>query len=166
RSLEPVSYLPLQIKQRSHRIDGRPAARRFAKQVIENFERERAGIARHQDLLEEVLEVELALPRKTAVVPGPLQHVHRQQRRVGELQEENLVAGYLRNAGRVVAQRKRMEAVEDQAQMRMIGALDDRPRLRIELHRPAPGKGLEADAEIALCRPLGERVELSRHALL
>src|SRR5947208_388619 len=92
---EAGAHLPLQIKQRAHRVDSRPPARRLAKQIIENLERERSGITRQQDLLEEALKIELALPRKATVVPGPLQHVHRQHGCVGELQEENPVAGYL-----------------------------------------------------------------------
>ncbi len=96
----------------------------------------------------------------------PLQHVHHEQRRIGELHEEDLVAGNLGDAGRIVLERERMEAVEHQPQMRMIGALDDRPCLAEEIGVPAPRERLEADAQVSLGGALGERVELLGRAFL
>ena len=52
---------------------------------------------------EKGLEIELALPGKIAVVSRPLQDIHYQQRRIGELHEEDLVAGYLGDSGRIIA---------------------------------------------------------------
>ena len=57
------------------------------------------------------------------MVPRPLQHVHRQQRRVGHLQEEDALARNRGDARGIVLQRERVEAVEDETQVRMVGAL-------------------------------------------
>ena len=115
---------------------------------------------------EESLEIELALPGKTAIVARPLQDVHDQQRRIGQLHEKYLVAGDLRDAGRVIAQRKRVKAVENQAEVRVVCAPDDRPRLAIAIDHPAPGQRLVADAQIALRGALGKFMKLCRCPLL
>jgi hypothetical protein len=98
------------------------------------------------------------------VVPRPLQHVHRQERRVGHLQEEDALARNRGDAGGVVLQRERVETVEDEAQVRMVGSGDDLPRLAVQAHVAAPRQRLVADAQIPLRRALGERVQLRRRA--
>ena len=154
--LEARAHLAFEIKEGAHRVLGRAPVRRFAKDVVEDLERQRSGVAGHERLGEEILEVELALPGEAPEVPRPLQHVHDQQRRIGQLHEEQLVARNARDAGRIVAQRQRVKAVEDQAEVRMIGALDDRPRLTVAVDRPSPGQRLVADAQVAPCRTLGQ----------
>ena len=45
-------------------------------------------------------------------MPAPGQHVHAQQRRVGQLQEEDLLARYLFDRRRIVAAGQDVEAVQ------------------------------------------------------
>src|SRR2546423_378276 len=59
-----------------------------------------------------------------------------------------------------------MKAVQDQTEMRVVGALDDRPRLRVQIDRPSPCERLEAYPQIAARGPLGKLIKLRRHALL
>jgi hypothetical protein len=138
----------------------------LAEGVVEDLQREGARVARAQRLLEEVLHVELALSREAAVVARPLQDVHGQQRRIGHLHEEDAFAGNVRDARGIVAQREGVEAVEDQTQVRMRGALDDGPGVSIAVHVASPGQRLEADAQVAPSRPLRQLVELRRGALV
>ncbi len=46
---------------------------------------------------------------------APLQHIHRQKRRVGHLHEEDLVARDLRDGARIALQRQGMKTVEQHA---------------------------------------------------
>ena len=163
--LQPVAHLAFEVEQRAHRVQRGTPVRRFAEQVVEHLERHRARVARAQRELEERLEIELALPREVAVVARPLQDVHDEQRRVGELQEEDLVARDLRNPGGVVLERQRVEAVEDHTEVRVVGALDDRPGLPEQVGLASPRERLEADAQVALRRALGQRMELLGGAL-
>ena len=99
------------------------------------------------------------------MVARPLQDVHRQDRRVGHLQEEDLLARDRRDRRRVVAERQRVKAVEDQAQVRMVRAFDDRPRLAVAVDVAAPGERLVADAQVPSRRALRELVKLGGAAL-
>ena len=103
-ALQSRPRLGLEIEDRLHRVDRGAAIGRLAKDVVENFERKRSGVPGDEHVFEKTGEVELALTRKAAVVPAPLEHVHREARRVGHLQEKNLLAGNVRNARRVVAE--------------------------------------------------------------
>jgi len=159
---QPLPHLALEIKQRAHRVDRSAAIWSLAKDVVEDLERQRAGIARTQHLLEKIRDVELALAGKVAVVPRPLQHVHRQQRRVGHLQEEDALARDRRDAGRIVPQRQGVKAVEDEAEMRMVSLHDDLPGLSVKAHVAAPGERLVADAQVSPGGALGQRMQLRR----
>ena len=164
-ALEARSNLPLDVEQRPHRIGRGSPVRNLPEQIIENLQRKRSRITGEQDLFEEVLDIELALTGKVAVVTRPLQHIHDQERRVGELHEENLLSWNLGDTSRIVAQRQGVKAVDDQPEMRMVGALDDSPSLRIQLHCPAPSKRLKTYAQVAPRGALRKLVELRRHAL-
>ena len=152
-----------QIEDRLHRVDRGAPVGRLAEHVVEDLERKRSGVPRDQHLLQEARQVELALPRKAAVVPAPLQHVHREARRVRHLQEEDLLAGNGRDAFRIVAQRQDVEAVDDDAEVRMIGGLDDRPRVLVMTDVPRPRERLVAHAQIAPRGAIRELVELRRN---
>ncbi len=90
----------------------------------------------------------------------PLQDVHRQDRRVGHLQEEDLLARDRRDRRGIVAERQRVEAVEDQPQVRVVRPFDDRPGLPVAADVAAPGQRLVADAQVAPRRPFRELVKL------
>ncbi|MNS28175.1 hypothetical protein D3C72_601420 [compost metagenome] len=82
-------------------------------------------------------------------MPAPLQHVHRQDRRVGHLHEENLVAGDLGDGARVALERQRMETVEQHTEAWMIGLSDDVPHPLVRVHVPAPGQRFITNAQTA-----------------
>ena len=91
-----------QREQRAHRVGGGMPGIFLLVDVVEDFERDRAGVAHGQDLAEETRHVERALSREHPVVEAPLAHIHVQSRRVGELDVEHLVAGHLRDHGGIV----------------------------------------------------------------
>jgi hypothetical protein len=93
-------------------------------------------------------------------MPRPLQHVHREQRRVGHLQEENLVPGDIGDAGGIVLQRERVKAVENEPEVRVVGASHDVPCLAVQVRLAAPRKRLEADPQIPRRGARGEFVQL------
>ena len=86
-------------------------------------------------------------------MPRPLQHVHDQQRRIGELHEEDLVARDPHDAGRIVAQRERVKAVEYQAEVRMVRSVDDRPRLAITIGDAGPTQAPRIQCADYVSRP-------------
>jgi hypothetical protein len=53
-----------------------------------------------------------------------------------------------------------VEAVENQTDVRVIGLLDDLPRLAVPVHMPAPGQGFEADAQVTPGGALGQLAQL------
>ena len=61
--------------------------------------------------------------------------------------------------------RQRVEAVEDQADVRMIGAAHDLPGVAVVVDVPAPGERLVADAQAALGRALAEFAEIGGGAV-
>ena len=61
--------------------------------------------------------------------------------------------------------RQRVEAVEHQADGRVVGAAHRLPGVAIVVDVAAPGERLEADAQAALGRPLAELVEIGRGAV-
>ena len=85
-------------------------------------------------------------------MPAPLQDVHVHVRRVGELQEEQLVAGDVPDSGRVRAAGQDVEAVQTQAEGRVIGPANDLPRALVGVDVGAPGERLVGDPHPA---PLG-----------
>ena len=131
--------------------------------VVEDLERDRAGIAAGEHRLEEARHVEVALARQAAEVAAQGQRVHADARGIGQLDEEHPLAREVCDTRPVVRESERVEAVEDQAEMRVVRPLDDAPGPVEGAHLGAPGQGLEADLEAALRRPLGELVELVGH---
>ena len=109
------------------------------------LERKRPVVTGFEHLTEEPGDVERPEPGKQPVVPAALDHVHGQPRRIGQLQMEDLVAGDHPDAGRVVAPREHVEAVQAQAERGMTGAPHDPPRVRKSVHEATPSQGLVRD---------------------
>jgi hypothetical protein len=91
---------------------------------------------------------------------APGHHVHRTHRRVGELDEEDALAGEVGDAVGVVAEGQGVETVEDQAERGVRGTFDDVPGLAPEAGVAAPGERLEADAQAAPVGPLGHLAQV------
>ena len=112
----------LQEQQRAHRVDGHALRVGLAEHIVEDLERERSGVPGREDVPDERREVEPALAGEAAVVPAPLQDVHDQVRRVGELEVEDLLAGDLADPRRVGSPREDVEGVQAGAEGRVVGA--------------------------------------------
>src|SRR3546814_10432710 len=56
--------------------------------------------------------------------------------------------------------RQRMEGIEDQADIRMVGAADDFPGIAVVVDMAAPGQRLVADPQAAFRRPLAQFMEI------
>ena len=152
--------LALEHDQRAHRVDRHPARVGGAEDVVEDLERQWPAITGGEHVAEKAVEVEGALAGKAPVVAAPLQHVHRHPRRVGELDEEELVAGDLLDSGRIRAAREDVEAVEADAERGMVGALHDPPRVLVVVDVATPRERLVRDPQPASGRALGQLVQL------
>src|SRR6266568_1620347 len=109
---------------------------------------------------QESRQIEVSLTRKAAEMSAPGQRVHRESRGIGHLRKEDTVAWEVRDARRVVPERQCVIAVQVQAQMRMIRALNNLPGVCKSAHVHTPGKGFVRDSQIAAGGPLGEFVQL------
>ena len=101
-----------------------------------------------------------ALAGEAAVVAAPLQHVHDQPRRVGELQVEDSFSGDLGDPRQVAADREDVEGVQAGAERGMVGGGDDVPGVRVVVDVPAPRERLVGDAQPALARTRREQVQV------
>jgi hypothetical protein len=90
-------------------------------------------------------QVERAQAGKQPVVPAPLDDVHLEPWRVGELQVEDLRAGDHPDAGGIVAAGQHVEAVQAQAQGGMVGAAHDPPGVGVRVDPSPPGQRLVGD---------------------
>jgi hypothetical protein len=115
---------------------------------------------------EERGEVEGTLPGEQPVVAAPLQHVHGHVRGVGQLQEEELLAGDVGDAGRVGAAGQDVEAVHAQPERRMVGSADDVPRPFVGVHEAAPGERLVADPQPPLAGSRRQLVQLPGNSVV
>ena len=149
-----------QREQRPQGVDRGPARVGLAEHVVEHLERQRPAVARGQHVAEEGGQVEGALAREEAVVAAPLEHVHVHVRGVGQLQEEQLLPGDVADACRVAAAGQDVEAVDAQAQRRVVRAAHDLPRPVVGVHVPAPGQRLVRHAHSVRAGPLGQGVQL------
>ena len=93
-------------------------------------------------------------------MPAPLEHVHVQVRRVGQLQEEQLLAGDVGEPGRVAAAGEHVEAVQAQAERRVVGPPHGLPRAVPGRHLGAPGQRLVGEPQPALLGPCRRRGQL------
>jgi hypothetical protein len=150
----------LEQQQRAHGVDRHPLRVGLAEHVVEHLERERPRVARGEHVPEQRRQVEPALAREAAVVAAPLQHVHHELRRVGELEVEDPLAGDGADPCRVAAARQDVERVQAGAERRVVRRLHDPPRVLVVVHAAAPGERLVGDPDAVLGGPLGERVQL------
>ena len=149
-----------QVQQRTQTVGGIGPRRRGAETVVEDFQRQRPGVAALDDRREETRQIEFALAREAAEMPAPLQHVHGQDRRVGHLHEEDLVAGNFGDGARIALERQRVKAVEQHAEAWVIGLTDDVPHLLIGVHMPAPGQRFVTDSQTARAGAFGQQAQV------
>ena len=160
RLLHHGAGLLFEKAQRPMAVGGGDGGRRRAKTVVEDFERQRPGIARFEHPRGEGGDVERALARETAVVAAPFEDVHREHGRVGDLHERDALAGDRRDFIDGIANRQRVEAVEHEAEARVIHRIDEPPRMLVRIDVPPPRKGFVADDHARLFRQAREDTEL------
>ncbi len=154
------SDLFFQMQERPMSVDCRPLGVSAAKYVVEDLERPRSVVTGGVDMLSERTEIEAALPREVSVMPAPLEDVHRQERSVRQLEEEDLLAGNLANSGGIVTAREDVKAVQTGTERRMVDALDDLPRMAVRVDVGTPRERLVGNLLAVLGRQFGESSEL------
>ncbi len=150
----------LEEDQRAHRVDRGAARVGLAEDVVEDLQRQRAVVAGGQHAAQQTGHVQRALPGEAAVVAAPLQDVHRQVRRVRELEEEDLLARDAVDRVQRRAAAEDVERVQAGAQRGVVGGLDDPPRMVVGADVAAPGERLVGDLQATLVGAGGERVQV------
>jgi hypothetical protein len=160
RARQQPGGLVLQPHQRAARVPRGAGGVGLAEGVVEDLQRQRPVVAGRDQVTDEPDEVEVALPREEPVVPAPAQHVHRQPRRVGELDVEDLLGGDRLDRGGVVPAGEDVEAVQAGAHGGVVGALDDAPGAAVVVDVPSPGQRLERDPAAVRRREVPEPSQL------
>ncbi|GAA1690228.1 hypothetical protein GCM10009830_42330 [Glycomyces endophyticus] len=150
----------LEAEQRPEGVDGGDARVGLAEHVVEHLQRQRPGVAGLQDGAQEPGEVEGALAGEEPVVPAPLEDVHVEAGRVGELEEEQLLGRDDADRGGVGAAGEYVEGVEAQAEVRVVGAAHDPPGPVVGRDVAAPGEGLVGEAHAVVGGALGEEAQV------
>ena len=146
-------------------IDGQAACRSSAELVVEDLERQQAVVARGEQSVHEILQRKLTLAGKIAVVTAPGQVVHVENRRVGNLDQEDAVARDRADGAEVSLAGEDMERVEHDADRRMVGAPHQLPRIPVVVDVPTPCEGLESDAQSAFGSTFAQLAQVGRRAV-
>ena len=93
------------------------------------------------------------------MVSAPREHVHGEERRIGQLDEEDLLGGDRLDRLRVVTLREDVEAVEADADPIVVGETDDAGGDLVAVDESTPGERLVGDAH---AEPLGEIAQLAQ----
>jgi hypothetical protein len=128
--------------------------------IIEHLERQGAVVAGAQDVADEPGQVERTQPREQPVVPAPLDHVHIEPGRVGQLHVEHLGAGYDSDTRGIVAPGQHVEAVQAQAERGMVGVPHDSPGMGVRVDEPTPCQRLVGQTQAAPFGSTGQRAQL------
>src|SRR5690606_17438123 len=133
--------------------------------VIEDLEREIAVIAGIDDGGGELDDGEIALARHVAEVAAPVKQGHVDLRRIGQLHDEDPLPRNRADRIDVDPFREAMKAVEDKADIRMVGPPYDLPRIAMVADMLAPGQGFVADAKATPPRPFTKLPEIVSGAI-
>ena len=136
-----------------------------AELVVEDLQAQRAGIAGRGDRAHEACHVQIALAGHVAEMARPVQQVHVDRRRIGQLDEKDLVARNRPDRGRVDLARQRVETVQDQADIRVIGAAHHLPGIAVVVDEAAPAQRLEPHANAVAGGQVAKVAEILRHAV-
>ena len=137
--------LLLEPQEGAHAVDRDLAGRCRAKVVAEDLVTDRSLVADLVELLHHRHDGQIALPRKAAVVPAQEEQIHVDRGRIGGLHEDDPIGRDLPDVIDRQPLGQDVEAVQDEADMRMVGALHGVPGLSIVVDVTAPGERLEAD---------------------
>ncbi len=98
-------------------------------------------------------------------MPAPVDDVHIEPRRVGELHQRDLVARDRADGLESVWSAKMWKLFEGESHRRMAGAPHHLPGIAVIADMASPGQRLEADPHAALLRALAKLVEIGRGAI-
>ncbi len=156
--------LLLEPEEGAHAVLGDPAGRRGAEVVAEDLVAEPAAVADLGQLLQHRRHRQVALAGKAPVVPAQEQKVHLDAGRVRGLDEDDALGRDGADGVDRQAPGEQVEAVEDQAHLRMVGRAHRGPGLPVVVDVAAPGQRLEADLDAELARELAQLVQIGRDA--
>ena len=152
--------LLLEPQEGAHAVDRDPAGRCGAEVVAEDLVTDRSLVADLVELAHHRHDRQIALPRKAAIVPAQKEQIHLDRGRVGGLHEDDSIG---RDAPDRVDRQplgQDVEAVQDEADMLMVGARDGLPGLSIVVDVTAPGERLEADHHPEIAGELSQLVQV------
>ena len=136
-----------------------------AELVVEDFKAQPAVIAGGHDGAGEAGHVQIALARHVAEMARPIQQIHVERRRIGHLHEKDLVGRDRANAVGVDLACQRVETVEDQTDVRVIGTAHHLPCVAVVIDEPAPAQRLITDADAVFGGQIAQFVEIGGHAV-
>jgi hypothetical protein len=145
-----------QPQERAHAVDRDPAGRRGAEIVAEDLMADRSLVADRREPAQHRRHWQIPLTRQTAVMAAEMQEIHLDRRRIGDLDEDDPLG---RDLGDVIdrqAFRQHVVAVENEADVRMIGHPHGLPCLSIVVDVPTPGERFEADGDAELAGKLAQ----------
>src|SRR4029077_10509261 len=155
-----------------HEIDQRPLAidsdrtwRTGAELVVEYLQRQVALVAGRLDRRHEIEERHVALPRETAEMPAPVQHVHVEPRRVGKLGEEYPRGGYCMQRLEIGLAGVSVETVEHKPDRPVVGSPHHFPGVTVIVDMTAPGQRLKTHAQAMLCRAFAKFAKIGGAAI-
>ena len=160
-----AGHLIHEVEKRAMAVDRDRARRATAELVVEDFERQWAGIAGRRDGAHECRDIEIAFAGHVAEMPAEIEQVHVDARSVGQLDEEDPVAGDRADCLGIDTSRERVEAVDDQANIVMVGAPHDFPGVAMVVDMTAPGKCLVADTDTVSGRALAKLTKIRGGAI-
>ena len=138
-----------------HQRDDRPVTiprdclrRPTTELIVENLKADRPIITCRHDRAHERGDIEVPLARHVAEVTRPVEQVHVDLRRIGQLDKEDTVAGDTPDGVRVDSPAERVKAVEDQAHIRVVGAAHHLPGITVIVDVAPPCQGLVADPQV------------------
>ena len=144
----------------------RDGARRAAAElIVEDLQRQEARIAGSRHGTHEVNDRQVSFARHVAEVSTPVERIHLDQRRVGQLDDENAIARDRPDGVDVDLARQRVKTVEDQTDRRMVGAAHDFPGIAMVIDVTAPGQRFVSHTQSAPSGAFAKLVEVGRRAV-
>ena len=127
-------------------VAGQPIGAATPELVVEDLQADGPVIAGGRNGAHEIGDGEVSFPRHGAEMARPVQQIHVDQRGVGQLHEEDPVARDAADGVGVDLARQCVKTVQDQPDIRVIGAPDDFPGVAMVVDMATPGERLVSDA--------------------
>ncbi len=165
RDAGALAQLVEQEQERAPAVHRDAAGRAGAELVVEDFERKQTVEAGRLQHLHEVEQRQLPLAGEIAKVPAPRQRIHVEERRVGQLDQEDAVARDGGDRLEIGPAREDVEGVEHEPDRGMVGAAHRLPGIAVVVDVTPPGERLEPDPHAVALGALAERVKIGSRAI-